>query len=127
MNAPIHNRRSTRLMDYDYSQNGAYFVTLCSWQRKEIFGEIIAEVMKLNAWGKIVEQEWLRVNQGFPNVSMDVFVIMPNHIHGIIVIDHPGETRVDPKNEASESGWVVHTRPAGPSAGSLGTIIGQLV
>jgi REP element-mobilizing transposase RayT len=125
MNAPIHHCHLTRLMDYDYSLNGAYFVTLCTWHRKEIFGKIIAGVMQLNDWGKIVEQAWLRANQGFLNVSLDVFVIMPNHIHGIIVIDHPGGNWGDPKNEASETGWGAPTRPAGPSAGSLGTIIGQ--
>jgi REP element-mobilizing transposase RayT len=125
MNAPIHHRHSTRLADYDYSQNGAYFVTLCTWQHKEIFGKIIAGAMQLNDWGEIVEQTWLRANHGFPNVSMDTFIIMPNHIHGVIVIDHPGATRVGSENETPETGWVAPTRPAGPHKGSLGAIIGQ--
>ena len=125
MHVPIHHRHLARLVDYDYSQNGAYFVTLCTWQHKEIFGKIVAEEMQLNGLGKIVEQGWLRTNHGFPNVSMDVFIVMANHIHGIIVIDHPWATRVGSNNEAVETGWVTPTRPAGPPKGSIGAIIGQ--
>ena len=107
MDNPIHRRHSIRLADYDYSQNGAYFVTLCTWQRKELFGEIIAGEMQLNEWGKIVEKAWLQTNHTFQNTIMNVFVIMPNHLHGIIVIDYPG------------------TISAGPAKGSLGTILAQ--
>ena len=107
MDTPLHRRHSTRLADYDYSQNEAYFVTLCTWQRIELFGEIVAGEMRLNDRGKIVEQAWLHTNHAFPNTFMDLFVIMPNHLHGVIVIDYPG------------------TIPARPSKGSLGTIIGQ--
>ena len=107
MNAPLHRRHSNRLVNFDYSLNGAYFVTQCTWQRKELFGKIVAEEMQLNDWGKIVEQAWLHTNHSFPNTFMDVFVIMPNHLHGIIVIDQPV------------------TIPARPAKGSLGTIIAQ--
>ena len=107
MNAPLHRRHSNRLVNFDYSLNGAYFVTLCTWQRKELFGKIVAEEMQLNDWGKIVEQACLHTNHSFPNTFMDVFVIMPNHLHGIIVIDQPV------------------TILARPAKGSLGTIIAQ--
>jgi putative transposase len=107
MDTPLPRRHSIRLADYDYSQNGAYFVTLCTWQRRELFGEIVAGEMQLNDWGKIIEQAWLHTNHAFPNTNMDLFVIMPNHLHGVIVIDHPGKI------------------PARPSKGTLGTILGQ--
>ena len=83
----MHHRHSIRLEGYDYSQNGAYFVTLCTWQRKELFGKIVAGEMQLNNWGKIVEEAWLHTNHAFPNTIMDLFVIMPNHFHCVILID----------------------------------------
>jgi putative transposase len=81
-----HHRRSIRLKGYDYTQPGAYFVTLCAWRRECLFGELLEGVVRLNPVGKIVETEWKRLPRQFPNIRLDAFVIMPNHIHGIIVI-----------------------------------------
>jgi REP element-mobilizing transposase RayT len=81
-----HHRRSIRLKGYDYTQPGAYFVTIVAWQRECLFGEIVDEEMRLNEYGKIIQNWWNQIPNHFPNVETIVFVIMPNHVHGIIVI-----------------------------------------
>jgi REP element-mobilizing transposase RayT len=83
-------RQSIRLQEYDYAQPGAYFVTVISHQRKNRFGKIANGEMNLNQVGKIVEQTWLEIPLHFPNANIDIFVIMPNHIHGIINIIEDG-------------------------------------
>jgi len=82
----IHHRRSIRLQGYDYSQAGAYYVTIVTWQRDFLFGGIVDGEMKLNQRGKIVEECWQAIPEHFPNVELGAYVIMPNHVHGIIVI-----------------------------------------
>ena len=78
---------STRLKGWDYSSNGYYFITLCAYQRKCLFGAIFNEKMILNNVGKVVEKYWLEIPNHFGNIKLDKFVVMPNHVHGIIVID----------------------------------------
>ena len=80
------NRRSIRLPGYDYSQPGAYFVTICTQNRACLYGDIIDGKMMLNANGLIVHEEWQKTAEMRLNVVLDTFVIMPNHIHGILVI-----------------------------------------
>jgi putative transposase len=82
----MRRRRSIRLKGYDYSQAGAYFVTLCASDRKCIFGSIIRGVMHLNPLGTIVQDCWNDLRHHFPDVELDVSVVMPNHFHGIVVI-----------------------------------------
>ena len=82
----IHHRRSIRLKGYDYSQAGAYFITICTHNRECLFGEIIDGQMHLNEIGKIVESEWLKTAEIRDEVELDAFTVMPNHVHGIIVI-----------------------------------------
>jgi hypothetical protein len=79
-------RRSIRLPGYDYAQAGAYFVALCTHGKECIFGEIVDDMVRLNKYGEIVREEWLRTAEVRSNVTLDEFVIMPNHVHGIIVI-----------------------------------------
>ena len=81
-----HHRRSIRLKEYDYSQVGAYFITIVTQDRACLFGEIMDGKMHLNDVGYMVHQEWTNLPNRFPNIDLDAFVIMPNHIHGIIVI-----------------------------------------
>ena len=83
-----HHRRSIRLIGYDYTQTGAYFVTLVSFQRECIFGEMIEENVHLSEAGKLVEQEWIRIVKHFNGINLDEFVVMPNHLHGIIWIEN---------------------------------------
>jgi len=83
----MHQRRSIRLKAYDYSQAGAYFVTICTKDRECLFGDIVDEKMCINEIGEIVQAEWLRTAKIRPNVSLDEFIIMPNHLHGIIMIN----------------------------------------
>ena len=87
-NPQIHNRRSIRLKHYDYSNEGAYFITICCNGRKCLFGNITNGEMILNANGNIAYNEWLKTTDIRSIVELDVFVIMPNHIHGIIIINN---------------------------------------
>ena len=83
------HRHSLRLPGYDYSQAGAYFVTLCTYNRRPLFGGIHDGEMKLNSVGMMVERTWSEIPRHFPNVELGEFVVMPNHIHGIIEIISP--------------------------------------
>ncbi len=83
----VHRRKSIRLSGYDYSQPGAYFVTLVSYQRFPLFGNITEQEMTLNQFGKSVKVYWGKIPDRYPNIQLDTFIIMPNHLHGIINID----------------------------------------
>lgn len=101
-NPHLHHRRSIRLKGYDYSQNGLYFITICCKDRTHLFGKIEnntptvgAEnllpnnnMMVLNDAGKIANDCWLQIPNHFPNVILHEYIIMPNHIHGIIELDN---------------------------------------
>lgn len=84
---PFYQRRSPRLQGYDYSQAGAYFVTLCCYQRLPFFGQIVDGVVNLSPTGEIAAECWLALPEHFPSVDLDAWVIMPNHMHGIIIRD----------------------------------------
>jgi REP element-mobilizing transposase RayT len=81
-----HHRRSIRLKGYDYSQAGAYFVTVVAWQREMLFGEIVDGEMVLNRYGQIVLKAWFDLPNHYRHVVLGAFIIMPNHAHGIIVL-----------------------------------------
>jgi REP element-mobilizing transposase RayT len=83
-----HHRRSIRLKGYDYSQAGAYFVTVCTRDRVCLFGDVRDGIMRLNKFGHIVWEEWFRSAEIRREIelSTDEFVVMPNHIHGIVWI-----------------------------------------
>jgi len=85
-NPLIHHRRSIRLKDYDYSKAGAYFITICCEDRLHRFGKVSGNEMILNEFGAIAYNEWINLSDRFPNFELDVFQIMPNHMHGIIVL-----------------------------------------
>jgi len=113
----IHHRRSIRLRGYDYSQAGAYFVTLCTQGKKCLFGEVVDAQVHLSDMGQIVAEEWLRSADIRPEIDLDEWIVMPNHLHGIIVI--PGEAVVGNRQEDTSQG----TRTAGPKPRSLGSIM----
>ncbi len=95
-NPEKHHRHSIRLKYYDYSQPGAYFITICTHNRVCLLGKIKNGQMILNKFGMIAKQCWLDIPSHYPNVKLDEFVIMPNHIHGIIVIKNVGVQNIEP-------------------------------
>ncbi len=78
------HRQSTRLRGYDYSQPGSYFITICVKDRECLFGEIHNGKIILNEIGKIAISSWNNLKSYFPKVNLDTFVVMPNHMHGIV-------------------------------------------
>jgi REP element-mobilizing transposase RayT len=88
-NEKIHYRQSMRLRDYDYSQNGLYFVTICVQNREYILGEIVDGQIRLNKYGEIVLSAWEELPQHYRGIVLQEFVVMPNHLHGIIEISRP--------------------------------------
>lgn len=92
-NADIHHRKSIRLKGYDYAQSGLYFITLCIENRTCLLGEIKQLDAKplhmvVNSYGEIVKNTWLDLPNHVSNIALHEFIVMPNHIHGIIEIDH---------------------------------------
>src|SRR6056297_1249221 len=85
-NSDIHHRKSIRLKDYDYSKAGGYFVTVCTQKRQCLFGEIIDGKILLNEAGRMVQRVWDEIPGNYPGIETDVFIVMPDHIHGIIMI-----------------------------------------
>ena len=88
----LPNRKRLRLVGYDYSSPNYYFITICTDQKRCIFGKPTC----LNDWGKLAESELLDIPNHFPGVMIDKYVIMPNHIHAIVVIKDVGEERSRP-------------------------------
>lgn len=85
-NPEIHHRRSIRLKGYNYSRSGAYFITTCVQNREYLFGEIKNGQMITNQNGNIVTNCWFDLINHYEDIVLDIFVVMPNHFHGIIVI-----------------------------------------
>lgn len=81
-------RQTHRLKGFDYSKNGYYYITICTKNREYYFGEIIGDTMRHSLIGKIVQEYWVNIPKHYPFVILDKFIIMPNHIHGIIVINN---------------------------------------
>jgi putative transposase len=82
----LHHRRSLRLPGYDYAQPGAYFVTICTRDRNPLFGEVIDGTMVLNEYGVIVAEEWARSAVMRQEIHLDAWIVMPDHLHGIVYI-----------------------------------------
>jgi putative transposase len=112
------SRKSMRLINYDYSQAGAYFVSLCTQNRICIFGEINKGQMILNDIGKMIQFQWERLPSRSPSIEMDEFIVMPNHLHGIIFLNDPGAVEED-----SHSG-IMNASDEGSEKCSLGIVIG---
>jgi putative transposase len=114
-NPKIHHRRSIRLKGYDYSKAGAYFITICCQDMKHRFGEIENGEKILNEYGKIAYNEWAKLTSRFPNMEFDVFQVMPNHMHGIVVL--VGATLAVAQNSTIGAG-------ASPARTTIGAIVG---
>jgi putative transposase len=114
-----HHRRSIRIKEYDYTQPGGYFVTIVTYQRVCLFGEIVNAEIQLNASGVIADEGWRVIPEHFPNIELGAYVVMPNHIHGIIFIN-------DRANTSTHRGTIYRapTEQFGkPVVGSIPTII----
>ena len=85
-NKDVYHRQSIRLRGYDYSQPGHYFLTICCYQKQAVFGEVFQQQIQLNCFGKIATEQWLKLTEKFTFIKLHEFVIMPNHMHGIIEI-----------------------------------------
>ena len=109
-----HHRRSIRLPAYDYAQPGAYFVTLVTQARESLFGQVIDGEMRLNGLGDVVAQEWRRTGE-MRDVGLDLFVVMPNHAHGILIV--VGAHSRAPEHDPPEYGVPLYRPPR--SLGSL--------
>ncbi len=121
---------SIRLKNWDYASPGGYFVTICTKNRVPYFGKIVHGTMELSEIGRIAETYWREIPAHFPHVALDEFVIMPDHIHGIIVIMDMMDMMVETMVETPNLG--VSTSPTSPTIppnhwkpGSLGVIINQ--
>ena len=113
-----HQRRSIRLKEYDYSQSGAYFVTIVTWQREYLFGEIVKGEMRLNPRGEVVQKWWNEILNHFQNVETGAFVVMPNHIHGIIfIIERRGTVPVPEEKNTTQSGEKIENKLDDTNAG----------
>jgi len=119
-NPEIHHRRSIRLKNFDYTATGAYFVTVCAFDRECLFGEISNGEMKLNEFGYIVNGCWMATKDHFPNTAMDAFVVMPNHVHGIIFIQTSDKMAV---SEGTACRAPTFESFGAPVAGSMATIV----
>ncbi len=82
----INNRHSVRLPEYDYTRPGAYFVTLVTIERECMFGVMVGTEMRLSDYGRVAAECWSAIPDHFPHVELGTFVIMPNHVHGILIL-----------------------------------------
>jgi len=124
MSLDYPKRKITRLASYDYSWPGAYFVTVCTCGKTALFGTVDGQKMRLNRVGEIVAQAWKDLPNHFAHVKLDEFVVMPNHIHGILFIER--EDDMNGTDKAMDKAGLVPTKRFGhPGAGSLSTIIGS--
>lgn len=122
-NPEINHRKSIRIKKYDYAQSGFYFITICTLNRENLFGEINGSKMVLNHFGKIVEDCIKNIPKHFLNTDIDYFVVMPNHIHLVVIIDDHRHSAINCRDTACR----VPTESFGkPVAGSLPTIIRSL-
>lgn len=128
---PLHperpQRRSIRLQEFDYTRQGAYFVTICTRNQMCLFGEIMNGEMRMNDLGRVAQLLWEEIPAHFPQVETDAWVVMPNHVHGILVIAR--DERATHAERATHTERATHASPlrasAGPPKRSLGAIVGS--
>lgn len=126
-NPEIHHRRTIRLKEYDYSLAGAYFVTVCVWNRECLFGEVVDGEMRLNESGIIIQDIWNTTPNHFVNIELDEFMIMPNHCHGIIVINRRGEVSSPDSSSVPNKMNVIKTNKGGGTPPLRKNTLGQIV
>lgn len=117
-----HHRRSIRLKGYDYSRCGAYFITICTHDRACLFGDVVAADMRVNEYGQIVEREWTRTPDVRREIALDAHIVMPNHVHGIVVIETPRDSSGSAEDASGAPRRSV--RGTGGGAGASGASVG---
>ncbi|MBI3159704.1 MAG: transposase [Chloroflexi bacterium] len=122
-NDSVLNRKSLRLNDFDYTSANAYFVTACAQGRAALFSRVVDGLVEVSAAGEIVQTVWEELPQYYPNIELDEFVVMPNHVHGILWI-------VEPKGSVANDVGAQHAAPLRTmpklTPGSLGAIVRSL-
>jgi REP-associated tyrosine transposase len=125
----IHHRRSIRLGGYDYSQPGAYFLTVCVSGKEHLFGEIVEGQMLANERGELVARQWSDLPRHYPEIRLDAFCVMPNHVHGIIEIVAPDVRAIressGQKPRAEHTVGAIHESPLRRRRMLLPRIIGR--
>jgi REP element-mobilizing transposase RayT len=112
-----YRRRSIRLAGYDYAQAGAYFLTVCTFKRECLFGEVVAGSMVLNPAGYVVAEEWVKTAAIRAEIELDEWVVMPNHIHGIVMIRaRGGDVRIGRRGDRPVAPTSSLTRPVAPTS-----------
>jgi len=120
----VHQRRSLRLAGYDYRWPGTYFVTVCAHGHRYLFGEIIEGAMHPNALGELVETCWQEIPAHIAATRLDAFALMPNHLHGIVVIECRGKACLAPTLDGPGAPSEPTYPPRGVPSRSLGAIVG---
>ncbi|RYD79798.1 MAG: hypothetical protein EOP53_09060 [Sphingobacteriales bacterium] len=118
-------RKSNRLQGYDYSKSGLYFVTSCVYEKVNDFGEIINSKMLLNQYGEIAQQQWFWLAQQYPYIKLHAFIVMPNHIHGIIEIKRSLAVRTG--RDLSVPGAAPKIKPLSQIIGAYKTTTSKLI
>lgn len=129
---PVHNRHTVRLPGYDYAQAGGYFVTLITWHRENSLCAIQGEQVVLSGIGTVAQAEWLRLEKRFPYLAVDEFVIMPNHVHGILILRSADGVRARQDNTGRDHERFASplqpvpgsAQPKGTGCQTLGAIVG---
>ena len=120
------NRKTIRLRTWDYAADAWYFVTICTKDRRHFFGEAVDDVMRLSPIGEVAHQFWSEIPQHFRGVEIDAFVDMPNHVHGIIVINRHGmqieSTQQTNSPVGTRHGASLQTQPVLESANRFGPL-----
>ncbi|MBK05157.1 MAG: transposase [Deltaproteobacteria bacterium] len=114
-----HNRQSTRAKGHDYTQECTYFITLVTWRRRHLFGEIVDGEMQVSPWGEIVTEEWEKSAQLRPYIRLDEYVVMPDHFHALVHFDNT--TQTDQPTQPSNSPCILN----GAKKQSLGAVVGN--
>ncbi len=105
-NSNIHHRRSVRLRGYDYAQEGMYFFTICTKNMIHFFGEVENGEMKLNDFGEIAHRAWEKIPERWPHVELGAFQIMPNHMHGVLLVGRPCSSITTVENRTDKNGAI---------------------
>ncbi len=123
-----YRTQSIRLRGWDYSSDGAYFVTICTKDREEFFGDVVNGKMVLSRMGQVAEKFWKQILDHFPFVILDEFVVMPNHVHGVLFINKNCNKNVETPKLGVSTGTNKNKNPHHNlqwKSGCLGSIINQ--